>query len=122
MARRILIIEDNDYMRKFVSVALANEGAEVTSVASIEEANAILGGIEDSSGLVLVVDIFLDQDSGMEFGEAVAKRLPGVHVLLISAFTDHVIMLDPELAGRIAFLKKPFTAEELRGSIAELAG
>ena len=109
-------------MRKFVGGALGADENEVASVAWLGEARKMLVGIKDAANLVLVIDIFLDQDSGMEFGEAVAKKLPGSHVLLISAFTDHVIMLDPDLAGRIAFLKKPFSAEELRSSIADLAG
>jgi DNA-binding NtrC family response regulator len=122
MPRQILVVEDNDFMRKFIGAALVSDEHAVTSVASIDEANKYLADVTDAEGLFLVIDIFLDHESGIEFGEATAKRFPSVHVLLISAFTDHVLMLDPEITGRMAFLRKPFTAEELRTAIAELAG
>lgn len=109
-------------MRKFISAALSGGDFEVTPVASIDEANKFLDEGADPGELCLVVDIFLDHESGIEFGESVAKRFPNVRVLLISAFTDHVLMLDPEITGRMAFLRKPFTAEELKSSLAELGG
>lgn len=107
-------------MRKFISAALSTEEYRVTPVATIDEANKFLEANPDTADLCLVIDIFLDHESGIEFGEATAKRFPGVHVLLISAFTDHVLMLDPEITGRMSFLRKPFTAEELRTAIIDL--
>jgi two-component SAPR family response regulator len=122
MPRQILVVEDNDFMRKFIGAALAGDERAVTTVASIDEANAFLAGIADASDLFLVIDIFLDHESGIEFGEATAKKFTKVHILLISAFTDHVLMLDPEITSRMAFLRKPFTAEELKTAITELGG
>jgi DNA-binding NtrC family response regulator len=122
MPRQILVVEDNDFMRKFISAALSTETYKVASVSSIDEANKFLEENPDTAELCLVIDIFLDHESGIEFGEATAKRFPNVHVLLISAFTDHVLMLDPGITGRMAFLRKPFTAEELRSAIVDLGG
>jgi DNA-binding NtrC family response regulator len=122
MPRQILVVEDNDFMRKFIGAALASNGREVNPVGSIGEANIFLAGLSEATDLFLVIDIFLDHESGIEFGEATAKRFPNVRVLLISAFTDHVLMLDPEITSRMAFLRKPFTAEELRTAITELGG
>lgn len=108
-------------MRKFIGTALSSAKYEVTAVGTIDEANKFLEGNPDPGDMCLVIDIFLDHESGIEFGEATAKRLPSVHVLLISAFTDHVLMLDPEITARMSFLRKPFTAEELKTAIAALS-
>lgn len=109
-------------MRKFISAALSTEEYDVASVASIDEANTLLAANPNADDLFLVIDIFLDHESGIEFGEETAKRFAGVRVLLISAFTDHVLMLDPDITSRMAFLRKPFTAEELRSAIVDLGG
>jgi DNA-binding NtrC family response regulator len=117
MPRQILVVEDNDFMRKFITAALSSGDHDVASVASIDDASRFLANSPDANQLCVIVDVFLDHESGIDFGEATARRFPGIRVLLISAFTDHVMVLDPGITTRMAFLRKPFTSEELAAAI-----
>lgn len=106
---RILLVEDDEKLARFVELELAHEGYEVTRVA--DGRAAAERALADDFDLVLL-DILLPQLSGMEVLRRI-RREKGVPVIMLTArdaVMDKVAGLD---AGADDYITKPFAIEEL---------
>ena len=122
MKRVILVVEDDDSVRGFIGLALQSEGHEVLTASSVDAARKIIAARPEAQALCLIIDIVLNHESGITFAQDVIKRYPGFRVLLISGFTDDVLLLEPDNVDRMAFLPKPFTKEDLVKELDKLWG
>ena len=122
MKRLILVVEDDDSVRGFIVIALESEGHEVMTATSVDAARKIITARPDAQALCLIIDVVLNHESGIAFAQDVIKRYPGFRVLLISGFTDDVLLLEPDNVQRMAFLPKPFTKEDLVKELEKLCG
>ncbi len=122
MTRAILVVEDDDVVRDFMVEVLRSEGHEVLTAASVEAAQKIIFARPDAQQLYLVIDVVLHHESGITFAQGLVQRYPGFRVLLISGFTDDVLMTEPGDAARIGFLAKPFTKQDLLAALNGLDG
>ena len=122
MGKSVLVVEDDDIVRDFISQVLRRAGHDVLLAASTEEARRVIFARPDAHNLCLVIDVVLDHESGIAFAQELAKRYPGFRVLLISGFTDDVLMTQPEGEAHMEFLAKPFTQAELLGAVERLCG
>ncbi len=116
MPQKILIVEDETVVLNFARNALKKSGHEVMTAQSVAEAQKIVDR-ESASDLCLVIDVVLEKDSGIAFAEELIEKHPGYKVLLMSGFTDAVLMTRPEHEARITFLRKPFTKQDLLSAI-----
>jgi FixJ family two-component response regulator len=66
------------------------------------------------------MDVVLEKESGVAFAQELLDESPECRVLLISGFTDDVLITLPEYTGRTAFLRKPFTNQDLVTSVEAL--
>lgn len=120
MAQAFLVVEDDDLVRDFIINVLKHEGHEVLAAASVEEARRLIFARPDAHNLRLIIDIVLDQESGVAFAQELVRRYPGFRVLLVSGFTDDVLLSQPEDTSNMGFLAKPFTQRELLVALANL--
>jgi DNA-binding NtrC family response regulator len=122
MGKHILVVEDDDTVLAFMLAVLKSEGHDVMSAASVDEARALLAEQPAGQDLCLIVDVVLHHESGIAFAQELLRNHTEFRVLLISGFTDDVLMMEPENAHRIAFLAKPFTKQELAAALDKLCG
>lgn len=120
MKRTILVVEDDDAVRDFIVVVLKSADYEVMTASSGTDARKVILARPDLQTLCLVIDVVLNHESGIAFAQDVIKRYPGFRVLLISGFTDDVLLTEPDDVARMAFLPKPFTKEDLVTAIEKL--
>lgn len=113
MRRAVLIVEDDDIVREFLVKVLEREGHEVLTASSVEAARSVIFARPDAHNLSLVIDVVLHQESGIAFAQELVTRYPGFRVLLISGFTDDILLSQPEDVAQMGFLAKPFTQSEL---------
>ena len=114
----ILLVEDDSSVRSLVARLLRETGYRVVEVASGE---AALGAVERDGGgdiALLVTDIVMPGASGRQIASLVRRIRPALPVLLISGYTDTVVVEDDN-AG-IAFLQKPFSPDGLARKIRSL--
>lgn len=106
---RILLVEDEEKLARFVELELAHEGYEVTRVA--DGRAAVDRALGDDFDLVLL-DILLPQLNGMEVLRRVRreKDVPVIMLTARDAVMDKVAGLD---AGADDYVTKPFAIEEL---------
>lgn len=106
---RILLVEDDEKLARFVELELAHEGYEVTWVA--DGRTGARRGVEDGFDLVLL-DILLPGLNGMEVLRRIRreKDVPVIMLTARDAVMDKVAGLD---AGADDYITKPFAIEEL---------
>lgn len=106
---RILIVEDEEKIARFVTLELEHEGYQVEHAA--DGRTAVDLALERDYDLILL-DVLLPQLSGMEVLRRVRKHkdVPVIMVTARDAVMDKVAGLD---AGADDYLTKPFAIEEL---------
>lgn len=106
---RILIVEDEEKIARFVTLELEHEGYQMEHAA--DGRTAVDLALERDYDLILL-DVLLPQLNGMEVLRRIRKRkdVPVIMVTARDAVMDKVAGLD---AGADDYLTKPFAIEEL---------
>lgn len=117
---RVLIVDDEADTRELISTVLAECGAEVTAVGSVDEAIDVI----DLKPDVLVSDIGMPGKDGyvlirkVREKEALGVRIPAIALTAYARVEEHQEAL---LAGFQLHMAKPVKSEELIAAIARLA-
>ena len=106
---RILVAEDDDSMRQYLSRALERSGYEVVAV---DRGTAAIPILEEQSFDLLLTDIVMPEMDGIELAQHVASVAPQTRVMFITGFAAVTLR-----AGRVApeakVLSKPFHLRDL---------
>ncbi|HVU76948.1 MAG TPA: PAS domain S-box protein [Gaiellaceae bacterium] len=108
----ILLVEDEAVVRQLVAEILETSGYSVLPAGDGPSALEILRRHNGAVDL-LVTDVVMPGMSGPEVATAVTAMRPGTQVLYISGYTDQAIGHHGVLEPGIAFLQKPFSADDL---------
>jgi DNA-binding NtrC family response regulator len=106
----ILVVDDEDSIRHFVSRSLSDDGYQVRSAATADEARQLFG--EENPDLV-ILDLKLGQDDGLELLAEFRRAVPDTCVIVITAFGETETAVRAMSEGAFYFLKKPLQLDEL---------
>ena len=107
---RILIIEDNNYVREAFELTLLRTGLDATVLTTGEEALEV---ICMRSFDVIISDYRLPGMNGLEFFTKAESYTPNATKALISAYGFDEIIADAQSVGVNHFFIKPFSIHEL---------
>jgi len=106
----ILIVDDDDYVRRATARALRSRGYTVleagngrTALVTLPTANIDL----------LLTDIVMPGMNGRVLAEAAQARFPELKVLMMTGYTDDEVVHTAVASGRADLIEKPFTIAEL---------
>ena len=105
----IWIVDDDASIRWVLEKALARESLETRSFANAREA---LAAFELETPQVLVSDIRMPGESGIDLLQAVKARHPGLPVIIITAFSDLDSAVASFQGGAFDYLAKPFDIDK----------
>jgi PAS domain S-box-containing protein len=108
----ILLVEDNEGLRKLTTRFLEAAGYTVVEASAGEEALRLLERHAAPIHLVLS-DVVMPGMSGRQLAERLAPTHPDLKVLFMSGYTSDTIVRHGVLDSQVAFLDKPFTAAAL---------
>ncbi len=108
---KILIVEDDEGMRFFLSEALKKEGYYFQAVKSGEEALSL--SAQEIFDLV-ILDYNLPEMNGMETFARIKESVPDMVVILITAFGNKDLAIEAMEQGVFDYFKKPLEISELR--------
>jgi len=114
----ILVVEDEEAVRKLVTRMLVAAGYAVISAANGKEALSLCATHEGKIDL-LVTDVVMPQMSGRQLAEQVGRVRPGLRVLYMSGYTDHALETHGVLTPGMRFINKPFSSSELGRKVRE---
>ncbi len=104
----ILVVEDDEIVRKLTSQALRRYGYRVVEAANGREA---LLESEKHPGTIplMIADVVMPQMSGPELAARLGQSHPETQVLYMSGYTDDAVVRHGLLDATLHFLQKPFT-------------
>jgi len=107
----ILVVEDQEDVRRLTVAVLEHYGYKVLSAAGGEEALALA---KEFAGVIdlLVTDVVMPGMSGRELAKQLKAQL-GLRVLFMSGYTDKAIAHRGILDTGLEYIQKPFTPESL---------
>ena len=108
----VLVVEDDEKIRRNVVVQLRDEGFGATAVASAEE--ALLSGITPD---LLLVDVRLPGMSGVDLVRKLVKDDQLPPTIIISGEASITETVEGLRLGVFDFIEKPFTRERLLHSV-----
>ncbi len=112
----ILVVEDNDVVRKFAVKVLQSYGYEVIESSDPQEVLFKYQTMKDKVDLLLS-DVVMPKMNGKELYAELKKHSPGLRVLYMSGYAEDVIAHHGILEEGIQFLPKPFTVEAITAMI-----
>jgi two-component system cell cycle sensor histidine kinase/response regulator CckA len=117
----VLLVEDEDAVRRLARLSLERNGYTVLEAASGEEA---LHLSESYPGTIdaLVTDVVMAGINGREVSERLRARRPTLKVLFMSAYHDDAVVGNGLGEAPAAFLQKPFDSRLLATKIREVLG
>jgi two-component system cell cycle sensor histidine kinase/response regulator CckA len=115
----ILLVEDEDLVREFVSRALRQCGYTVHAVRESREALDFADTYRDEIHLILT-DVVLPGMSGPAVTAQVVRRHPESAVLYMSGYADDAIVHHGVLDAHLWFLPKPFSVDALAKKVRDV--
>ncbi|KWF02050.1 nitrogen regulation protein NR(I) [Burkholderia pseudomultivorans] len=105
----IWIVDDDQSIRWVLEKALARDSFATKSFANVRDA---LAALDHETPQVLVSDIRMPGGSGLELLQAVHERLPGLPVIIMTAFSDLDSAVAAFQGGAFEYLAKPFDVDK----------
>lgn len=119
MSATVLVVDDHDNARSFMSKALKESGHEVLEAATLAEANAYL---DQERADIILLDVQLPDGYGPNLLERAAREQPGLPIILITAYGDVEMAVEAMKAGAMDFLQKPVDLERLKQAVERASG
>jgi nitrogen-specific signal transduction histidine kinase/ActR/RegA family two-component response regulator len=112
----ILLVEDEDAVRKLARLALKSCGYKVLEardgVDALERCRKYTGRMD-----AVVTDVVMPMMDGVELVKHLKRRYPDLKVLYLSGYTDSNVVRHGVIEATVTLLQKPFTADELTAAL-----
>jgi DNA-binding NtrC family response regulator len=116
-AARLLIVEDDHEMRDLLRKVLEKEGFHVNVACNGQQALAILAASQFQQFDLVVTDLLMPNDGGLELLGVVHQARPSLPVIIVTAFGDWDSYSRALELGAAAFISKPLKMAELRSAV-----
>jgi CheY-like chemotaxis protein len=111
MARRILLVDDEPMVLSAIRMVLAQDGHEVETVASTQEA---LAAFQRRKFDLVITDYELPVMTGDKLAAAIKALAPQQPILLITAYAERLRSEGSPLLAVDFVMSKPFDAQKFR--------
>lgn len=112
----VLLVEDEEMVRKLARQILTTQGYEVLEAAN---GGAALLSCERHQGRIhlLLTDVIMPEMSGRELAERLHRERPEMRILFMSGYTDDAIVHHGVLEEGANFIQKPFAPDALAAKV-----
>ena len=114
---KTLLVDDDEFIRDSLSIAFTNKGCFMRAVETAEEGLQVL---KKERFDLIISDLRLPGQGGLEFLGSVRRSQPDALCVLITAYRDKLVVSDASALGINKFIEKPFTVGVLVQSLARL--
>src|SRR6266568_1042517 len=113
-AMRLLIIDDEESIRRTTTVALESMGHTAVSVGRGELA---LKQLDQASFDVAFMDLMLDGENGLDLLPKLLERDPRLEIVVFTAYASIETAVEAMRRGAVDYISKPFTPEQIRRTL-----
>ena len=108
----ILVVEDEEPVRKLTCRSLRRLGYTVLEAAHPEEALQI---VREGTGAIdlLLTDVVMPGVTGVQLSASLSARMPGMKTIFMSGYSAEAVLPGTEPPGELNFVQKPFSLSAL---------
>ncbi|MBN1409400.1 MAG: response regulator [Spirochaetales bacterium] len=107
---RVLIIDDDDKIRKIIRIQLHKYELEIFDVKEGIDGIVLL---EKQEIDLIICDIKMRESNGIEILVRLKRDYPGIPVIMVTGFVDKYYFDEVKMLGGYALLTKPIKMEKL---------
>jgi len=116
MNKRILVIDDEEHIRRMIRITLEASGYDVGEASDGQEGLQLYG--DGSSWDLVLLDQRMPGMDGLETLSKIKQLDPGARVIMATAYASIELAVDAMKLGASDFVRKPMTPELLRNAVA----
>jgi PAS domain S-box-containing protein len=116
--KRILLVEDEKWVRKSTAMVLTDNGYEVFEAADAEKALSLFYREKGRFDMVFS-DVVMPGRSGLQLVSPLLDLKPNIPILLCSGYLDDKSQLSQIIKRGLAYIQKPFEIPELLQAVEE---
>jgi DNA-binding NarL/FixJ family response regulator len=117
---RVLLVDDHDVVRAGVR-ALLEATTEMVVVAEASTAGQALIEARRTQPDVIVMDVRLADESGIEATRAIRDVMPAARILMLTSFDDDEALFASIMAGASGYVLKQIRGDDLVSGVREVA-
>jgi CheY-like chemotaxis protein len=117
----VLLVEDQENVRRYVALVLEGLGYRVLEADSGAEALSVAGAHRGPIALLLS-DVVMPGMTGPMLAEHLKRQYPDVRVLYMSGYTDDIADRHGVMGDGGSYIQKPFGADALAQKVREVLG
>jgi len=114
---RILLAEDDQVMREYLTRALERSGY---AVAAVDRGTAAIPLLAAETFDLLLTDIVMPEMDGIELAQRATEMAPGMRVMFITGFAAVALNPDSKAPKDAKVLSKPFHLRDLVNEVEKL--
>ena len=115
MKPRVLVVDDEDTIRKLLKSRLERENNEVVTAANADEAEKIMASGAEFGAMI--TDLKMPGKDGFELMAAAKTKFPQLRVIVITGHGEKEVAVQALRRGASDYLEKPFDMDELSHSV-----
>jgi two-component system response regulator AtoC len=108
MKATVLVVEDEEKLRRVIELQLKSAGYEVEQAGTVEDAMRIAGDVD-----VILTDLRLPGATGLDLIANLRRQDSHTPVVVMTAFSSIETAVEAMKAGAVDFLPKPFSLDHL---------
>ncbi len=114
---RIVVVDDHIFMRELIATTLSRESASYVVVDSVGTAAAAIVACETYAPDLLILDINLPDQRGLDIVPEIKRVSSSTHVLLCTAYPTEDRLVDALRAGAKGFVEKTNTWDDFLAAV-----
>jgi two-component system, chemotaxis family, chemotaxis protein CheY len=111
MAKRILVVDDANFMRMIVKDTLTPHGFEIVGEAS--NGNEAVAKYEQLKPDLVTMDITMKEKDGVAAAREILAKDPNARIIMVTALGQERMLMDCLSLGVKDFVVKPFEPERI---------
>jgi two-component system chemotaxis response regulator CheY len=111
MAKRILIVDDANFMRMIVKDTLTPQGFEIAGEAT--NGNEAVAKYQELKPDLVTMDITMKEKDGVEAAREILAKDPNARIVMVTALGQERMLMDCLSLGVKDFVVKPFKPERI---------
>ena len=115
MAKRILVVDDANFMRMIVKDTLTPQGFEV--VGEAVNGNEAVSKYEQLKPDLVTMDITMKEKDGLAAAREILSRHPDARIVMVTALGQEKMLMDCVAIGVRDFVVKPFEPERILSAV-----
>lgn len=108
------IVDDDEAVRRSLAMLLGSFGHATRTYASAED---LLAGVDLLEPGCAVVDIRMAGMDGLTLQQTLARRAPGIPVVIVTGHAEVALAVRAMKAGAIDFIEKPYTETDMLAAV-----